>query len=75
MCLVYTLYGAVWLAMMCMSWRDLLRVQFWIGGVIVIGMLEKAVFFGEYERLHNSGVSCECTTPASRVSAHLRRLV
>ena len=57
MCLVYTLYGAVWLAMMCMSWRDLLRVQFWIGGVIVIGMLEKAVFFGEYERLHNSGVS------------------
>ena len=60
MCAVYITYGLLWLVMMCMTWRDLLRVQFWIGGVIFIGMLEKAVFFGEYESLNKNGVSGEC---------------
>ena len=60
MSVVYLVFGVAWLAMMFMNWRDLLRVQFWIGGVILIGMLEKAVFFGEYETVNNSGRSREC---------------
>ncbi|ETN63123.1 transmembrane protein 87A [Anopheles darlingi] len=57
MCLVYVLLGIVWLAVSFMQWRDLLRIQFWIGGVILLGMLEKAMFYGEYQSINSTGVS------------------
>ena len=44
MCAVYVVMGLVWLVLCSMHWRDLLRIQFWIGGVIFLGMLEKAMF-------------------------------
>ena len=34
---VYILFGFVWLTMLVCNWRDLLRVQFWISGVIFLG--------------------------------------
>ncbi|KAL8619621.1 hypothetical protein ACOMHN_019676 [Nucella lapillus] len=55
--LVYIVYGLVWLVLLACNWRDLLRVQFWVGGVILLGMLEKAVFFAEYENINKTGVS------------------
>ena len=44
MCAVYIIMGLVWLVLCSLHWRDLLRIQFWIGGVIFLGMLEKAMF-------------------------------
>jgi hypothetical protein len=44
MCLVYVIYGIAWLVVSFCQWRDLLRIQFWIGGVIFLGMLEKVIF-------------------------------
>lgn len=44
MCLVYVIYGIAWLVVSFCQWRDLLRIQFWIGGVILLGMLEKVIF-------------------------------
>lgn len=41
MCLVYVILGLAWLIVSFCQWRDLLRIQFWIGGVILLGMLEK----------------------------------
>ena len=41
MCAVYVLYGLGWLIVCARQWRELLRIQFWIGGVIAMGMLEK----------------------------------
>ena len=41
MCAVYVLYGVGWLWVCGRQWRELLRIQFWIGGVIAMGMLEK----------------------------------
>ena len=35
--LVYIIYGLIWLVLLACNWRDLLRVQFWIGGVILLG--------------------------------------
>ena len=35
--LVYLFLGITWLVMLACNWRDLLRVQFWVGGVIVLG--------------------------------------
>lgn len=37
--IVYIIYGLVWLVMLACSWKDLLRVQFWIGAVIVLGKI------------------------------------
>ncbi|KAK3591544.1 hypothetical protein CHS0354_041589 [Potamilus streckersoni] len=55
--LVYITYGLVWLILLACNWRDLLRVQFWIGGVIFLGMLEKAVFYAEYQSISYTGES------------------
>uniref|UniRef100_A0A3Q4MBC2 GOST seven transmembrane domain-containing protein n=2 Tax=Pseudocrenilabrinae TaxID=318546 RepID=A0A3Q4MBC2_NEOBR len=55
MCIVYVLFGALWLFWCACYWRDLLRIQFWIGAVIILGMLEKAVFYSEYQSIHYKG--------------------
>ncbi|XP_055594270.1 transmembrane protein 87A [Uranotaenia lowii] len=57
MCLVYVILGVIWLTVSFLQWRDLLRIQFWIGGVILLGMLEKAMFYGEYQSINSTGVS------------------
>ncbi|XP_046859215.1 transmembrane protein 87A-like isoform X2 [Xenia sp. Carnegie-2017] len=56
MSLVYLVYGVVWLAVSACQWRELLRIQFWIGGVIALGMLEKAILFSEYNNVNDTGV-------------------
>ncbi|CAG9861479.1 unnamed protein product [Phyllotreta striolata] len=56
MCLYYVMLGVIWLVLSFTQWRDLLRVQFWIGGVILLGMLEKATFYAEYQSINNTGV-------------------
>ncbi|XP_023298268.2 transmembrane protein 87A [Lucilia cuprina] len=57
MCIVYVIFGIIWLVVSFMQWRDLLRIQFWIGGVILLGMLEKAFFYAEYHSVNANGVS------------------
>ena len=37
MCFVYVFYGLAWMALIACNWRDILRIQFWIGGVIFLG--------------------------------------
>ncbi|XP_076442341.1 transmembrane protein 87A-like [Babylonia areolata] len=71
--LIYMVFGVVWLLMLACNWRDLLRVQFWIGGVILLGMLEKAVFFGEYEHLNNTGESVKATIIFAELVSCLKR--
>ncbi|XP_054651675.1 transmembrane protein 87A-like [Dunckerocampus dactyliophorus] len=55
MCIVYVLFGTLWLIWCACYWRDLLRIQFWISGVIILGMLEKAVFYSEYQSIRYRG--------------------
>ncbi|XP_034051228.1 LOW QUALITY PROTEIN: transmembrane protein 87A-like [Thalassophryne amazonica] len=55
MCIVYVLFGVLWLFWCACYWRDLLRTQFWIGAVIILGMLEKAVFYSEYQSIRYKG--------------------
>ena len=38
MCGVYTILSFIWLLMLAFQWRDLLRIQFWIGGVMLLGI-------------------------------------
>lgn len=55
MCVFYVILGLIWLTVSFMQWRDLLRIQFWIGGVILLGMLEKATFYAEYQSINSTG--------------------
>ncbi|KAM4664520.1 transmembrane protein 87A isoform 2-T2 [Discoglossus pictus] len=55
MCIVYVLFGVLWLAWSACYWRDLLRIQFWVGAVILLGMLEKAVFYAEFQNIRYKG--------------------
>ncbi|MBN3298430.1 TM87A protein, partial [Amia calva] len=55
MCIVYILYGVLWFLWAACYWKDLLRIQFWIAGVIFLGMLEKAVFCAEYQNTNVMG--------------------
>ncbi|XP_072284042.1 transmembrane protein 87A isoform X2 [Pyxicephalus adspersus] len=59
MCIVYVLFGVLWLAWSACYWRDLLRIQFWVGAVILLGMLEKAVFYAEFQNIRYHGESVE----------------
>uniref|UniRef100_A0A672YKF4 Transmembrane protein 87B n=1 Tax=Sphaeramia orbicularis TaxID=375764 RepID=A0A672YKF4_9TELE len=55
MCIVYILYALLWFIWAACYWKDLLRIQFWIAGVIFLGMVEKAVFCAEYENTNALG--------------------
>ncbi|XP_067092820.1 transmembrane protein 87A isoform X1 [Osmerus mordax] len=57
MCVVYFLLGLLWLLWSACYWKDLLRIQFWIAGVIFLGMVEKAVFCAEYENTNSMGAA------------------
>uniref|UniRef100_A0A8C5DVL1 Transmembrane protein 87A-like n=1 Tax=Gouania willdenowi TaxID=441366 RepID=A0A8C5DVL1_GOUWI len=59
MCIVYVLMAVLWLLLSSCYWRDLLRIQFWIGGVIFLGMLEKAVYYAEFQRIQYDGMSVQ----------------
>ncbi|XP_072356198.1 transmembrane protein 87A isoform X2 [Scyliorhinus torazame] len=59
MCILYILYGILWLFWSACYWKDLLRIQFWIAGVIFLGMLEKAVFYAEYQNTNTRGISVQ----------------
>lgn len=67
MCGVYVALGLAWLVVCAMHWRDILRIQFWIGGVIFLGMVEKAMFCAEYQNINNSGEATEGLILAAEV--------
>uniref|UniRef100_A0A1W7RCD0 Transmembrane protein 87A n=1 Tax=Agkistrodon contortrix contortrix TaxID=8713 RepID=A0A1W7RCD0_AGKCO len=75
MCIVYVLFGVLWFAWSACYWRDLLRIQFWIGTVILLGMLEKAVFYAEFQNIRYTGKSVrEALILAELLSALKRSL-
>ena len=45
---VYTIYAFAWIVMMACSYKDLVRLQFWVLAVILLGFLEKMLFVSEY---------------------------
>ncbi|XP_042296469.1 transmembrane protein 87A-like isoform X2 [Sceloporus undulatus] len=75
MCIVYVLYGVLWLILLACYWRDILRIQFWIGGVILLGMLEKAVFYAEFQSIQSQGVSVQGAVIFAEVLCAVKRML
>jgi hypothetical protein len=57
MCCFYFALALIWSVISALHWNSLLRIQFWIGSVILLGMLEKACFYFEYHQANEYGVS------------------
>ncbi|XP_068632564.1 transmembrane protein 87A [Battus philenor] len=55
MCGVYTVLCSAWLIVCALQWRDLLRIQYWIGGVTLLGMVESATYYGVYSSINRTG--------------------
>lgn len=73
MCGIYILMGLVWLILCARHWRDLLRIQFWIGGVIFLGMLEKAMFLAEFSNINANGLETRGLILAAEVVSCAKR--
>ncbi|CAH2076956.1 unnamed protein product, partial [Iphiclides podalirius] len=55
MCGVYTILCTAWLIVCALQWRDLLRIQYWIGGVTLMGMIDSATYYGVYSSINRTG--------------------
>ncbi|XP_063060977.1 transmembrane protein 87A-like isoform X2 [Engraulis encrasicolus] len=73
MCIIYVVLGVLWLALSACYWRDLLRIQFWIGGVIFLGMLEKAVFYAEFQSIRYDGLSVQGAVVFAEILSAVKR--
>ncbi|KFO91726.1 Transmembrane protein 87A, partial [Buceros rhinoceros silvestris] len=73
MCIVYVFFGVLWLSWAACFWRDLLRIQFWIGAVIFLGMLEKAVFYAEFQNIRYTGESVQGAVILAELLSALKR--
>lgn len=54
---IYLIYAIFWSIISFIRWKELLQIQFYIATVILIGMIEKATFYGVYQSLNANGIS------------------
>ncbi|XP_041090628.1 transmembrane protein 87A isoform X1 [Polyodon spathula] len=73
MCIIYVLLGVLWLVLSACYWRDLLRIQFWIGGVLFLGMLEKAVYYAEFQSIRYDGLSVQGAVIFAEILSAVKR--
>ncbi|MEQ2266104.1 Transmembrane protein 87B [Xenotaenia resolanae] len=73
MCIMYVLLAMLWLVLSACYWRNLLRIQFWIGGVIFLGMLEKAVYYAEFQSIRYEGLSVQGAVVFAEVLSAVKR--
>lgn len=55
MCIFYMTLALIWTVFSVLHWNSLLRIQFWIMAVILLGLLEKACFYFEYHQANEYG--------------------
>lgn len=65
--LFYLLFGILWLILMVCHYKDILRLQFWIGAVIGLGELEMAVSYADLYSLNQHGERSQSLMVASKI--------
>ncbi|XP_065834197.1 transmembrane protein 87A-like [Oscarella lobularis] len=71
---IYCFLAFFWLLTMACNWRDLIRLQYWIGVVIALGMFEKALFFSAFNSVRETGNDAGIVIVAELVSCVKRTL-
>ncbi|KAI6241689.1 hypothetical protein M3Y99_00330500 [Aphelenchoides fujianensis] len=69
----YIILSGVWFFVCLKHWKDLLRIQFWIGVVIIVGLLEKSLYYAEYANLNDTGRSYEGLIEVAELTSCLKR--
>jgi hypothetical protein len=75
MCGIYAFFAVLWFIWCAFYWRELLKIQFWIGGVIIIGMIEKSAFLAEYDIVNRNGYKVHFAIVTAEVLSCLKRTV
>ncbi|XP_028922286.1 transmembrane protein 87A-like [Ornithorhynchus anatinus] len=75
MCVVYVCYAALWLLLLAWHWRDLLRIQLWVGGVVLLGMVEKAVAYAQLQALQTHGTAVPGAVVFAEVLCAVKRML
>ena len=75
MCAIYAFFAVLWFVWCAFYWKELLKIQFWIGGVILIGMIEKSAFLAEYDTLNRNGYKVYYAIISAEVLSCLKRTV
>lgn len=73
MCGIYALFAVLWFVWCAFYWRELLKIQFWIGGVILIGMIEKSAFVAEYDTVNRHGYKVHFAILIAEILSCLKR--
>lgn len=71
---VYVIYALTWIVLMLISYKDLVRLQFWIFAVIILGFAEKVFFVSEYSSVNQGFESGFIIMLAEVISAGKRAL-
>ncbi|KAI6187775.1 hypothetical protein M3Y98_00281200 [Aphelenchoides besseyi] len=69
----YIILAAIWFFVCLKHWKDLLRIQFWIGVVIIVGLLEKSFYYAEYSNLNETGLSYDGLIELAELTSCLKR--
>ncbi|CAF1342886.1 unnamed protein product [Rotaria sp. Silwood1] len=75
MCGIYALFATLWFIWCAFYWGELLIIQFWVGGFILIGMIEQSAFFVEYDTFNRHGYKVHFAFVTAEVLSCLRRTV
>ncbi|CAF1388468.1 unnamed protein product [Adineta ricciae] len=75
MCVIYALFAILWFIWCAFYWKELLKIQFWVGGVILIGMIEKSAFLAEYDTLNRNGYKVHYAIVTAEILSCLKRSV
>ncbi|CAF0827553.1 unnamed protein product [Rotaria sordida] len=73
MCAIYALFAILWFVWCAFYWKELLKIQFCIGGVILIGMIEKSAFLVEYDTLNRNGYKVHYAIVTAEIFSCLKR--
>lgn len=71
----YIILACIWFYVCSKHFKDLLRIQFWIGFVIIVGLLEKALFYAEYANMNTTGYSYDGLIEAAEMVSCFKRTV
>ena len=56
---IYILIGLLWMVVLAISYKNIFKIQLWILLVIILALLEKAIFAGLYTAINRAGVNIE----------------